>query len=136
MQTRLINPLTIVTALGLALAGCVAAPTESNTVETGTLPDPDMPPPMSAQQREECTAQGGTPQRRGMLNLEMCVVPYSDAGKSCTDSSQCEGLCQYHDLNNVGQEEDVVGQCQPDTAPYGCFAEVRGGKAFAAMCID
>ena len=83
-------------------------------------PDPD-----------ECRQRGGSLLRGvgvtfGAPESLVCVVPYSDAGKECTDSSQCDGKC-------LVWEGDIkygaaVGTCQAETPiRSGCFAEVLDG---------
>lgn len=89
---------------------------------------------LSAQARAECESRGGTVQRRGMMNSEMCVTPYADGGKQCTDSSQCEGRC----ITSAGSmgSPSVAGTCQKDDRLFGCFSEVLNGKAAGGLCVD
>ena len=71
-----------------------------------------------------------------------------DAGKACTDSSQCEGLCLV-DMVSVcepGKEcidpvipapgQPFVGICQRDDASCGSFIEIRKGQAEPAYHVD
>jgi hypothetical protein len=89
---------------------------------------------------EQCSAAGGTVMvAGGLAPAPMCVVPTPDANRPCTDSSQCVGRC-IHD----GGEADAIpragaratGRCEPDNASFGCFAEIRRGRATGAMCVD
>ena len=62
-----------------------------------------------------------------------CTIPTGDAGKSCTDSSECERRC----LTGVGEPgKQVTGQCQSSNQPFGCWAEVLKGVAQPGLCID
>ncbi len=129
----------LVAAFGaLALVGC--APQDG--------PQPPTPPAggdmgenqsysrdMGAADRAACEAEGGTVQRRGRLGMEQCVHAYADAGKQCTDSAQCQGKC-VGSVGAVSPDKAASGTCQADDRLYGCYAEVRNGKAVAAICVD
>lgn len=43
--------------------------------------------------KQECEAAGGNWGRWGLLVEERCNLPTRDAGKSCSDSSQCQSAC-------------------------------------------
>ena len=82
-----------------------------------------------------CQEQGGEIRRVCMFQELMCVMPYSDAGAPCQDSSDCEGKCLFGgDVVAVGTE--VVGSCQEDDDPCGCFVEVTKGRAIHTVCAD
>ena len=86
----------------------------------------------------QCAAKGGTVERRGILNLEMCVLPYSDAGKVCTDGSQCEGFCLASSNTETGETgtADAEGMCQADDQLFGCVARIEDGIVQPTLCID
>lgn len=84
--------------------------------------------------REACESAGGEVRQEGMLGLYRCVKPYSDAGKSCRSSGECEGKCLVVDDAATG--EDAVGACQKDDSPFGCYSEVEDGKVANAICVD
>lgn len=88
---------------------------------------------MSAADRTACTSAGGRVERRGRLGAELCVRPFADAGKVCTDSAQCQGKCV-----SQGNAETPVqaGQCQADDRLFGCFSEIKGGKPAYTICVD
>ncbi|MFC0204851.1 hypothetical protein [Novosphingobium soli] len=124
-----------IVALGaLALGACTpqaGAPEAAPAGEGGV----SFPREMSAADRASCTAGGGTVQRRGRIQAEQCVHAFADAGRQCTDSAQCQGKC-------IGEAVDTaaaggsVGQCQADDRLFGCYAEIKGGKAVNAICVD
>lgn len=101
-------------------------------------------PPLPQHQRitatasRDCQAAGGRMENRGMVGTAMCVRPYADAGKACTDKSDCTGLCIRTDFNSVEARAHApaTGTCQPDNALFGCFAEVVDGHYKDAWCID
>ncbi|MBB5986353.1 hypothetical protein [Sphingobium lignivorans] len=116
---------TLILALALApLAGCSP---QIGLVEG--VPSPEL---------NACVRQGGTLQVRGRAGTVMCVIPYADAGKSCTSSSECRGRCLAArtdgDLPERG--EAAPGRCQPENRLFGCFAELKDGKVATTMCID
>lgn len=89
---------------------------------------------LAAIDRAECEGAGGEVRQEGMLGMWRCVRPYVDAGKPCRDKSDCEGKCLATDDAMPGDE--VVGACQANDSPFGCYAEVVDGKIEGAICVD
>ena len=90
---------------------------------------------LSEARRAKCLAAGGTVQVVGMAANEACVRRFADAGKACTDSENCEGKCLVsgpHPPDGMVQ----TGQCQTTDNGFGCFTELRGGKAVGGICVD
>ena len=110
-------------AAGLVLAAC--APTAAPTASA---------PPSAQAQAAACTAKGGAMQPVGKAQIPVCVIPYADAGKACTDKSQCEGQCVLE--GNLEAQGPVTGACQKTNRQFGCYARVVNGKATAAICVD
>ena len=48
------------------------------------------PEPATERLRASCQVEGGF----FVEELEQCQLPASDAGKTCKDSSECEGFCE------------------------------------------
>jgi putative hemolysin len=113
---------------GLALAGC--APTQAPASEAGG--QSSFPREMSVADRAACTAAGGRIERRGRLGAELCVKPFADAGKACTDTSQCQGMCVSRGTDTAA----TAGQCQTDNRLFGCYSQIKGGKAVNTICVD
>lgn len=90
---------------------------------------------LSASDAAACRAGGGEVAVRGRLQAQLCVQPFADAGRSCTDNSQCEGTC-VTDSMEAPEGERVTGQCQADNRPFGCFAQVEQGRPVRGICID
>ena len=113
-------------ALGLEVSGCQQDLKMSNN---GGVPSLDL---------RACATAGGTIQSRGKASQPTCVLPYTDAGKSCSGKKDCQGRCLANEgpggLPKLG--EATAGHCQPDNKLFGCYAEVEGGKAKAAICVD
>ena len=84
----------------------------------------------------ECTSRGGTIKKVCRLQQPWCVVSYSDAGKRCTDKSQCKGRCILDSKVHVEIGEKAEGRCEPDDDPCGCKPEVIDGKFAGGQCID
>ena len=141
----------LVLAGTLMLGGCMADPADqdmqsapeqaaqhTDIQDTGdNAVAPDLRPMGETKPRPDasaCTAAGGSLERRGRAQTTMCVHPYSDAGESCTDNLQCEGKCIAP--VDDGPDGAIVGQCQPDDALFGCYAEVVDSKLVRAICVD
>lgn len=107
------------------LAGC--AP-------TAQAPAPAAPSSTVAGADASCAARGGTMQPVGRLQRPTCVVPYADAGKTCSDKADCQGACIAE--GNLEAQGATTGQCQKTNVQFGCYAKIVGGKATAAICID
>ena len=111
----------------LVLGGC--QPDLKMSEVRGTVPSRDL---------QMCASQGGRIESRGKLGRPVCVHPYSDAGKACSGKADCKGRCLANEgpggLPKLG--EATGGHCQADDRLFGCYAEVEGGKAKAAICVD
>lgn len=137
-----------VAALLCALASCapaepMAAPENSANVTSadalasvapGGLIDPDIS--MSAADRAACKAAGGFVERRGRRNAELCVTPFPDAGKACSDGSECAGRCIVEGGAEMQPDESIVSICQRDDALFGCFSTVENGAILRGLCVD
>ena len=81
-----------------------------------------------------CEASGGLIQGAGMFGEPACVRLFSDGGKECANSSECQGDCMVYGEFKSGQI--VAGQCEANSGnPGGCFAKVTDGKAGPGICI-
>lgn len=108
------------TVAALLIAGC--APTAQPAAPTAeTL-------------ASACSAKGGSIQPVGKAQIPTCVTPYADAGKACTDKSDCQGQCVLE--GNLEVQGPVTGACQKTDRQFGCYARVVNGKATAAICVD
>lgn len=88
-----------------------------------------------------CEEAGGTVTSVCMFGMPQCVTPFADAGKTCSDSSECQGRCLFDDqgLGNrpgpvVG--ESALGNCEADSNPCGCWWEIADGKVQQGICAD
>ena len=106
-----------------------------------SFPDDPYAVPLShfgpdAATQDECIALGGT---WGKLSTEssdsQCAVPTTDGGTTCTDHSQCQGLCVAAQDTEAGDR--VTGQCRSSFNMTGrCDIRVVEGRAQTRLCID
>ena len=115
-------------ALSLVVGGCVPAPAPEPATQPSAKPS-----------AASCQAEGGFLDRRGRRQSEICVHPFSDAGKSCSADADCQGKCIAEPTAEGGIPEagrPSKGQCQADDALFGCYAEVEGGVVKNGICKD
>lgn len=78
-----------------------------------------------------CKQRGGEYTHVCMRGVPFCLIPTNDAGKLCTDSSQCEKGCKYVGHNDVilskwpwrrvpNEGDYVQGECAPNNYPPLC----------------
>ncbi|PPU66210.1 hypothetical protein [Xanthomonas pisi] len=127
MAARWIHPM----MCALLLAAC------SNTPAAKSDAAASAPPHANAGSTDEaaaCTAKGGQLRPVGRMQIPRCIVPYADAGKTCTDNADCSGDCLATSIVPTGTA--ATGTCQRDSDRFGCRQVVVGGKGQAALCID
>lgn len=83
-----------------------------------------------------CQARGGQVRPVCRRQLPRCVIRYADAGKQCTDKSQCQGMCLVDGGRPLETGEVAQGRCQEDDDPCGCKIEVKNGKVAGGRCVD
>jgi len=91
---------------------------------------------LAAIDREACEKEGGEVRQEGLLGTWRCVRPYADAGKECRSKSDCEGKCLLPPDSSGVTGAEASGACQANDSPFGCYAEVDGGKVTPAICVD
>jgi hypothetical protein len=65
----------------------------------------------------------------------MCDMPAADAGKQCTNSDQCQGLCLAPPGENLRTGTDGFGQCSPRQINFGCALRIENGTIWS-LCAD
>lgn len=81
----------------------------------------------------DCLQRGGQWMQLGRAQVKQCLLRTNDAGKACSDSAQCEGLCLAPEGSQDGAA--VGGTCAVDTNKFGCQQRLRDGVA-VTMCVD
>lgn len=80
----------------------------------------------------KCAARGGKWMRVCLNQGLKCVASMRDAGKACTDNSQCVGGCL--DVGNPPLSDGtVVGACRRDDDPCGTFSYIVNGRRSGAV---
>ena len=83
----------------------------------------------------QCLAEGGSVRGVGMFGTPTCVKPFPDAGKICSDKSECQGLCKAPESSVIGSRS--TGTCQKDTHDvYGCYNKIERGTVVGGVCLD
>jgi hypothetical protein len=82
-----------------------------------------------------CERPGGTWGRFGLMEIDQCNLPTTDANKVCNDSSECEGVCFTDAPTPKGTKTN--GQCYSNTITLGtCLNLVHDGVAQGQVCED
>jgi hypothetical protein len=88
-----------------------------------------------------CEKAGGLWKKPGPRPTEECNIPTKDAGKVCSGSKECEGVC-LADLNSEdmsrgmrGKLFKTQGKCSDYIKVFGCRAYVYAGWA-QVVCAD
>ncbi|MEZ5534101.1 MAG: hypothetical protein R3F02_00615 [Thiolinea sp.] len=84
---------------------------------------------------QQCENSGGRWVRGGIAGFYGCLRPARDAGKSCTDSSECEYHCNASAGSSPAAGSPASGQCQSDNNYSGCNIEIRKGIAQPRYCV-
>lgn len=88
-----------------------------------------------------CEKIGGVWKKMGPRPVEECNIPTKDAGKVCSGSKQCEGVCladlSYEDISKGmrGKLFKTEGKCSDYIKVMGCRAYVYAGWA-QVICAD
>ncbi|WP_227430600.1 hypothetical protein [Psychrobacter sp. I-STPA6b] len=107
--------------------------TTENAEYSGCYTPSNKPPTAMVQQ---CQQQGGSLQVGGMLGCYQCVVEYADAGKTCQDSSECQGTCRNTEQYIEAGLSNQTGQCSANSSPFGCYQVIEKGVAQGMLCVD
>jgi hypothetical protein len=101
----------------------------------------EAPPRQYGLEENVCGVNGGKWTRVCGEKDYRCLSPYADAGKACSDSSDCEGEC-VADIVELGPGTEpifvepgmkVVGKCQLYDDPCGNRIFVDDGIAMPAV---
>lgn len=104
----------------------------ANQVLTGSASATDPKKPNYAQ---NCAKEGGQWVRGGLLGFYGCLRPAKDAGKSCTNSNQCQYGCNARPGSSPRPGEKTTGQCQKDNSHAGCRIDIKNGIAQPKRCV-
>lgn len=125
----------ILTAVFAALCACAPALAPETTPPTSQAA---APRPGDSTDIANCAARGGVVDTVGRMQRQVCRVPYVDAGKTCSNKSDCTARCilDNEEGGEVPAKGKVTGQCQQYQTQFGCFSEVDGGLVKSTICVD
>ena len=124
-------------ALSALLASCSSTPpaSEDGGAAATAAVSPEAAAALEEARDVDCRAAGGTLQPLGRLQRVQCVIPYADAGKTCSSKSDCSGQCLASAEVTAGAV--ATGTCQRDVSQnFGCRQRIDGGKAQGTICVD
>lgn len=132
---------TLIALAALAFAAaCTPAPTTPAEPAPTATPAAETAPPeqaIAASDEASCKTQGGNWQPVCRMQKPACVTTFSDAGKACTDGSECAGDCMANpEAPFPTAGTTATGVCATNNDPCGCKQKIEGGKATAAICVD
>ncbi|MEL6568593.1 MAG: hypothetical protein AAFQ22_09260 [Pseudomonadota bacterium] len=90
----------------------------------------------TAEERARCEAVGGDVRRAGMRGWENCIQPFADAGKACSGSDDCLGMCFLAEGDGHFGELTTGGRCAPNDSLFGCNTAVEEGRITPTLCVD
>ncbi|PIE01082.1 MAG: hypothetical protein CSA79_01285 [Thiothrix nivea] len=93
------------------------------------------PAPGTPSFAQQCEQGGGRWVRGGIAGFYGCLRPAPDAGKRCTDSSQCAHHCNAVPGTEPPPGTATSGQCQANNNYSGCHIEIRQGIAQPRYCV-
>lgn len=82
--------------------------------------------------KENCEKIGGVWKKMGPRPMEECNIPTKDAGKVCSGSNQCEGVC-LADLSNEDISKGMKGKLFKTQGKCSNFIKVMGCKAYVYL---
>lgn len=85
---------------------------------------------------KECGTMGGHIQPVCLSGEKVCLTDYTDAGKACSSSTECQGKCVYAGPEGKAVGDSVMGQCEENNNPCGCWQLVEKGELHAQICAD
>ena len=95
---------------------------------------------LTVEAQRQCLVSGGKLATMGLSGNQGCVHPTRDAGKSCTDGTQCTAGCfldeRQASFKRPKAGAKVAGVCAPTDFPFGCRTAVVNGKAGIGLCVD
>lgn len=134
-------------AVSLFFAGCqtvdninnksVEQTQVANVADYDFTDQPDFCPKITQDMVKQCSQQNGSMQRQGMAGCYTCTITYEDAGKTCSDKSDCLGDCKNYGEPIAMNVPNQTGQCASNNVVFGCYQTIKNGMATNAMiCID
>ena len=119
---------------GMRKLSILAAASLTLSLLAACAPATQAPAPTAQSADASCAARGGSMQPVGRLQRSTCVVPFADAGKTCSDKADCQGACIAD--GNAESQAATTGQCQKTNVQFGCYAKIVGGKSTGTICVD
>lgn len=121
MKKKILTTQILLLSLIIFLSGCVQEPAANSGITT------------ESNTKISCEQKGGIwGIMRDIPNAQPeCNLPTSDAGKECSNSSECESFCEAPEGTEIDAE--VVGNCYEFEFAT-CMQEVRNGIADAIWC--
>ena len=149
MKNVLCTITSIFSLIFLLTACSSSAPGGSTAAKTGTTTQSSTPDPLSGLRVHELSGSEGIKNKEGCLKANgewkkvlfqsgpavACVLKNKDAGKSCTDVSQCAGMCLAKEpVNSALIGKKAMGQCQTTNQLPSCFTTIKNCIQSPKIC--
>lgn len=130
--------------MAIGLSACSSIPSTSPEQSSDSISENMIADPLTYQacvyppseMVMACRSQNGRFVRQGRRGCYQCVLSYSDAGKACKDSADCEGQCKNASGFAKPNAKNQTGQCASNSSVFGCYQVIKKGVAQPAICVD
>lgn len=127
----------LMAVLAFALAAACTPSTAPAPADPAPAPAAEAPKPENATDEASCKSGGGEWRPVCRMQQPACVTTFPDAGKACSDGSECAGDCVSANTGEFpAAGATATGVCATNNDPCGCRQTITGGKANAAICVD
>lgn len=122
----------------MLVSACAVKPSSESTDDVSQYADQrSFCPKVTTDKVAACAKEGGTLKKQGKAQCYACTISYTDAGKTCSGSADCQGKCYNRGQPVPLNVPNQTGQCARDNVVFGCRQTIENGMATDGMlCVD